>query len=169
VNVVADLSVALSEQTRFHAFAQGETVDSRQTGREWTGSPTIGLDWTGTVEDRFTVFGFGIKHAAIPDKLELGADMSFSRSRSETSVRTLMGEPPFPTAETSLDVFKLYASYKLNDRMWLNGSYWYESYEASDWRLDGVQPGTVYNFLAFGNQAPRYSQNVFRVSVRYQF
>jgi hypothetical protein len=27
----------------------------------------------------------------------------------------------------------------------------------------------VYNVLGFGNQAPRYSQNVVRVSVRYQF
>jgi len=165
VNVVADISVALSEQTRFHAFAQGETADSRQTGSQSYGAP----DWTGTVEDRFKVFGFGIKHAAIPDTLDIGADMSFSRSRSETSVQTVLGEPPFPTAETSLDVVKLYASYKLKDNLWLNGSYWYESYEASDWRLDGVQPSTVYNLLAFGNQAPRYSQNVVRVSVRYQF
>ena len=164
-SVVADIAVALSEQTRFHAFAQGEKVDSRQTGSQTFAGP----DWTGKVDDRFSVLGFGIKHAAIPDKLDIGADLSFSRSRSETSVQTGVGEPPYPMAETSLDIVKLYASYKLNDKLWLNGSYWYESYDASDWRLDGVPPAAAYNLLAFGNQAPQYRVNVFRVSVRYQF
>ena len=51
----------------------------------------------------------------------------------------------------------------------MNGSYWFEQYESSDWRLDTVQPGNVYNLLAFGNLAPQYRVNVFRVSVRYQF
>jgi MtrB/PioB family decaheme-associated outer membrane protein len=164
-SLVADITVALSDTTRIHAFAQGERIDSRQTGSQIYGVP----DWTGKVEDRFEVLGIGIKHAAIPDKLDLGADVSFSRGRSDTSVQTAVGEPPYPTAKTSLDVVKLYASYKLKDNLWLTGSYWYESYDSADWRLDGVQPNTVYDLLAFGNQAPRYNVNVFRVSVRYQF
>jgi MtrB/PioB family decaheme-associated outer membrane protein len=164
-NLALDLSYALSEGTRLHAFAQGERMKSNQAGSQTYGAP----DWTGKVEDKFEVLGFGIKHAAIPDKLDLGADLSVSRARSDTSVQTAAGEPPFPTAKTSRDVFKLYASYKLNDSTWLNGSWWYESYTSDDWRLDGVQPATVYNLLAFGNQAPRYHQNVVRVSVRYQF
>lgn len=164
-SVVADIAVALSEETRFHAFAQGEKVDSRQTGSQAFAGP----DWTGKVDDRFNVLGFGIKHAAIPDKLDIGADLSFARSHSDTSVQTAIGEPPYPRAETSLDIVKLYATYKISEQMSLTGSYWYESYDASDWRLDGVQPATVYNVLGFGNQAPRYSQNVVRVSVRYQF
>jgi MtrB/PioB family decaheme-associated outer membrane protein len=164
-NVLADLTVALSDATRLHAFAQGERIESRQTGSQSYGAP----DWTGKVKDRIGMFGFGIKHAAIPDALEIGADLAFSRTKSETSVQTVLGEPPFPEGETSLDVVKLYASYKLRDNLWLNGSYWYESYDSSTWRLDGIQPDTVYNLLAFGNQSPRYSVNVFRVSVRYQF
>jgi MtrB/PioB family decaheme-associated outer membrane protein len=164
-NVVADLSVAVSDATRIHAFAQGEQIDSRQTGSQSYGAP----DWTGKVKDRIRVLGFGIKHAAIVDKLDIGADLSFSRSISETSVQTVMAEPPFPRAETSLDVVKLYANYRLNENLWLNGSYWFENYDASDWRLDTVQPGNVYNLLAFGNPAPYYRVNVFRVSLRYQF
>ena len=69
----------------------------------------------------------------------------------------------------SRDVFKLYATYRLNDTMSLDGRYWYESYTSQDWQLDGVQPDTVYNLLAFGNQSPRYHQNVVRVSMRYRF
>jgi MtrB/PioB family decaheme-associated outer membrane protein len=164
-NVVADVTWALSDATRIFAFAQAERTESRQTGSQSFGAP----DWTGTVKDRIEAYGFGVKHAAIPDKLDLGADLTFSRSRSETTTQTVLGEPAFPTARTSLDVFKLYANYRLNEKLSLIGSYWYESYEGSDWRLDGVSPSTVFNFLAFGNQAPRYSVNVFRVAVRYQF
>jgi MtrB/PioB family decaheme-associated outer membrane protein len=163
--VAGDISVRVSDETSLHAFAQGEQIESRQTGSQSYGAP----DWTGNVKDRLRVVGFGIKHAAIPDKLELGADLSFSRSTSDTSVQTVMAEPPFARAETSLDTVKLYASYRLNESLWLNGSYWFEQYESSDWRLDTVQPGNVYNLLAFGNLAPQYRVNVFRVSVRYQF
>jgi MtrB/PioB family decaheme-associated outer membrane protein len=164
-NLVADITWSISDQTRIFAFAQGERTESRQTGSQSYGAP----DWTGTVKDRVEVYGVGVKHAAIPGKLDLGADLSFSRSRSDTTTQTVLAEPPFPTAKTSLDIVKLYASYKLQDNLWLNGSYWYESYDGTDWRLDGVTPSTVYNFLAFGNQAPRYNQSVFRVSLRYQF
>jgi MtrB/PioB family decaheme-associated outer membrane protein len=165
VNVQADITVVLSEQTSFHAFAQGEKISSRQTGSQaWAGP-----DWNAENKDRFDVLGLGVKHAAIPGRLELGADMSFSRSKSDVSVQTSISEPPFPTGKTSLDVVKLFANYKLKDNLWLNASYWYESYSSSDWRLDGVQPETVYNLLAFGNQAPRYNENVVRISLRYSF
>ena len=53
--------------------------------------------------------------------------------------------------------------------MWVNGSYWYESYDSQDWHLDGVQPDTVGNLLAFGNQAPQYRVNVLRLALRYSF
>jgi predicted porin len=126
-------------------------------------------DWTGKVDDKFEVLGLGVKHAAIPGKLDIGADLWFSRARSDTSVQTGVGEPPFPTVKSDRDVVKLYVSYKINEKMWLDGSYWYEQYDAHDWQLDGVLPATVSNLLAFGNPAPRYDQNVVRVSLRYRF
>jgi Putative outer membrane beta-barrel porin, MtrB/PioB len=165
LNLAADITVALSENTRFHAFAQGEKTSSSQTGSQTFGAP----DWTGKVDDKFEVLGFGIKHAAIPDKLDLGADLWFSRARSDISTQTTISDPPFPTAKTTRDVVKLYANYKINYKASLYGSYWYEAYSSQDWRLDGVQPATVSNLLAFGNQAPRYYQNVVQVSLRYRF
>ncbi len=165
LSLFADLAVTFSEDTRLHMYWQGEKADSRQAGSQTFAAP----DWNGTVDDKFNVFGIGIRHAAIPDKLELGADMWFSRGNSDTSVQTGAGEPPYPTNTSSRDVVKLYATYKLKDNLWLNGSYWYERYSAADWALDGVQPDTVFNLLAFGNQSPRYSQNVFRVTLRYSF
>ena len=165
VNFAADISVALSQHTRLSAYAQGQKTTSRQTGSQTFAAP----DWSGKTKDEFGVLGFGLKHAAIPGKLELGADLWFSRARSDISVQTAVGEPPFPTNKTSRDVIKLNANYRLNDKMTLEGSYWYESYIQQDWHVDGVQINTVYDLLSFGNQSPRQNQNVVRFSMRYSF
>jgi len=161
----ADLSVAFSEQTRVTAFAQAERQRSLQSGSQSGGA----ADWTARHKDRFEVVGLGLRHAAIPDKLDLGADLTFSRSHSELGVATGAGEPPFPTATTSLDSLKLYAIYQLQKNLSLTGSYWYERYDSQDWRLAGVLPATVPNLLVFGVQPPHYRVNVVRVYLRYRF
>jgi MtrB/PioB family decaheme-associated outer membrane protein len=161
----ADLSVAFSEQTRLTAFAQAERQRSLQSGSQSGGA----ADWTARHKDRFEVVGLGLKHAAIPDKLDLGADLTFSRSHSDLGVATGVGEPPFPTATTSLDSLKLYATYQLQKNLSLTGSYWYERYDSQDWHLAGVLPATVPDLLVFGIQPPRYRVNVVRVYLRYRF
>ena len=110
-----------------------------------------------------------LKHVAIPDKLDIGADLTFSRSRSDTSVDNATDAPPFPTAKTRVDAFKLYGTYKLKDDLSIIGSYHYEHYDSQDWRLDGIAPATVSNLLALGAQPPNYSLNVFRVALRFRF
>ena len=160
-----DLSWALSEQTRITAFVHNENLRSRQRGSEAFAAP----DWTARAKDQFDVLGVGVKHAAIVDKLDIGADLSVSRSRSEILMANVVAETGFPVAKTAQDTLRLYGSYKLQDNLWLNASWWYERYDAQDWRLDGVAPATVQNLLSFGQQAPQYSVNVLRVSVRYRF
>jgi MtrB/PioB family decaheme-associated outer membrane protein len=161
----ADLSVAVSDNTRITAYAQGERLRSRQTGSQTGGAP----DWTGRTQDQFEVVGLSLQHAAIPDKLDIGADLSWARSRSDITVQTGVGEPAFPRASTALDRVKLYASYKLKDNITLTGSLWYEEYSSLDWRLDGVLPATVANLLSFGQQSPHYRVNVVSLAVRYKF
>jgi MtrB/PioB family decaheme-associated outer membrane protein len=163
-NLGADLSVALSEKTQLHAFAQGEDVRSTQAGSQYG----LTADWSARNKDRFDVVGLGVKHSVILDKLVIGADLVFSRSRSNVTVAG-NNDPEFPAATTSIDSVKLYANYKLNEKVTLSGSYWYEGYDAQDWHLDGVLPGTVPNLLAFGVQPPGYHVNVLRLAVRYRF
>jgi len=165
VNLSADLSLALSERSSVHAFAQGERMRSSQAGSQAFGAP----DWTGRYKDRFEVIGLGLKHAAIPDKLDIGADLSISRARSDIAVQTGVLEPAFPTAKSSLDVAKLYATYKLGPQWSVTGSWWHQRADANDWQLDTVQPATVSNLLAFGNPAPSYRVNVLRLVLRHGF
>lgn len=161
----ADLSVAFSEKTRLHVFAQGEHVRARQAGSQAVAAP----DWTARTKDRVDLLGVGIKHAVIVDKLDVGADLMFTRSRSDVTVDTGAMGSLFPTASTSLDSLKLHATYKLRDNLSLIGSFWHERYDATDWRLDGVLPATVSNLLSFGEQPPRYTVNAVRLAMRYRF
>ena len=164
-SVGADVAWAVSENTRLHAFAQGESMRSLQGGSQSVGLP----DWSARSKDRFEVFGFGVKHAAIPDKLDIGADLSSSRSRSDLDVQTVMTEPAFPRASTSLDRVKLYATYKIDDRISLTGNLWHEAYRAVDWRTDGLMPAALVNLLSLGAQTPRYKVDAVSVSLRYKF
>jgi MtrB/PioB family decaheme-associated outer membrane protein len=164
-NFGGDVSVAISDDTKLHFFAQGERIRSRQAGSQVFGQP----DWSGRVKDSVDTVGLGLKHSALKGKLELGADLNFSRSRSDVTVDAGATSPPFPTAKTALDSLKLQATYRLQDNLSLMGSYWYEFYDTQDWRLDGVLPATIPNLLAFGEQTPRYRVNVVRVALRYRF
>ncbi len=165
VNGGADVSVAVSDQTQVHAFAQSERIRSHQAGSQVFAAP----DWTGTTKDSVDMLGLGVKHMALKGQLELGADLTFARSRSDVVVDAIASSPAFPTAKTSLDSLKLRAVYRLKDNLSLVGSYWYERYDTQDWRLDGVQPATIPNLLALGEQPPRYTVNVIQVAVRYRF
>ena len=165
VSYGADVSWAITDQTQLSAFAQSEQVRSGQAGSQLYGQP----DWWARNIDEVDLFGMGIKHMALAGKLEIGADLLFSRSRSDITVDAGLASPPFPTATTSLDRFKIHATYKLKKDLSVTGGWWYERYDSQDWRLDGVQPATISNLLAFGAQAPRYSVNVVTVALRYGF
>ncbi len=164
-NLTAELSVAFSDRTQGRAYVQGQWIRSQQNGSEAFAGP----DWTGRVNDQFDVLGVGIKHAAIPGKLDLGMDFTISRSRSDTAVDSAAAAPPFPTVKTTLDRVTLYGIYKLKEDLSIAASYAYEYYNAQDWQLDGIGPATVPNLLALGAQPGNYSLSVIRIALRYRF
>jgi len=164
-NVAIELATVFTERTQGRAYIQTQSIRSQQNGSEAFAAP----DWTGRMKDTFDVFGIGVKHVAIPEKLELGADFTTSRSRSEIAVDNALAAPPFPNAKTKLDAFKLYGTYNLKNNLSITGSYHYEHYDTTDWRLDGINPATVSNLLALGAQPANYSVNVFRVAMRLRF
>ena len=114
-------------------------------------------------------YGLGVKHAAIKDKLDLGADYSTTRSRSQINVNTGLLTPAFPEITATLDTLKLYATYHMKETVSLQAGYWIERYSSKDWMLDGVAPTTIPNVLTMGLAAPQYHVNVLRLSVRYKF
>ena len=165
LNLNGDVSVILTQDTSLHLFANHQEIKSRQAGSQTFSIP----DLSGENKDRIDFFCIGLKHVAIKDKLDIGADYGSSRSKGEISVNTGALNPAFPNLSTTLDSLKLYASYRLKDNVSLQASYWHERYDSNNWMLDGVAPGTIPNVLALGEQAPRYSVNVFRLALRYKF
>jgi len=164
-NLAAELAVAFSERTQGRVYVQGQWIRSRQNGSEAFAGP----DWSGRVKDEFDVLGLGVKHTAIPNKLDIGADLTISHSHSDVSVENAAAAPPFPTAKTKLDRVALYAVYQLRDNLSIAGSYAYEHYDAHDWRLEGIGPATVPNLLALGAQPANHSLSVLRIALRYRF
>jgi MtrB/PioB family decaheme-associated outer membrane protein len=163
--VAGDVAYVVSDNTRFSVFAHSEQIRARQAGSGSFNLP----DWNSSSKDRFELLGASVSHAAIPDKLDIGAEISSSRARSSLRVATGVGEDPFPVAKTALDTVRLFATYKLNDQMTLLGSIWNERQVADDWRLDGVLPDSVGNLLSFGQTAPHYNVVVLRLALRYRF
>jgi opacity protein-like surface antigen len=165
INVNGDVSVILTEATSLHFFANHQEIKSTQAGSQTFSTP----DWSGENKDRIDFFGIGVKHAAIKDKLDIGADYTTTRSKGEITVNTGLLNPAFPSLSTTLDSLRLYATYRLKENLSLQASYWYERYDTKNWMLDGVAPGTIPNVLNLGEQAPRYSVNVLRLALRYRF
>jgi len=164
-NLNGDVSVVLSEATRLHFFANHQVIKSKQAGSQIFATP----DWLADTKDTIDSFGLGVKHAAIKDKLDIGADYSVTRSRSQISANTGAGNPDFPHVTANLDSLKLYATYRLKENVSLQAGYWMERYDSRDWMLDGVAPATIPNMLTMGLQAPQYHVNVVRLSLRYKF
>ena len=165
MNVNGDLVMTLTERTSVHFFAVHEEIKSKQAGSQTYSTP----DWNADTKDKVDTFGLGLKHAAIPDKLDVGLDYSVTRSRSEISVNTGAPGAAFPQIAANLDSVKLYATYRMKENMSLQAGYWYESFDSKDWMLDGVTLATIPNVLTLGLQAPQYHVNVFRLAVRYKF
>lgn len=160
-----DLSWAMSDETRFTFFVNRQQIRSEQSGSSTFSTP----DWSASNRDTVDFVGIGVKHIAIPDKLDIGADLGFARSKGEIGVFTGVGGPAFPKLSTSLDSLRVYATYRLKDNITLQGSFWHERYDSRNWQLDGVMPATIENVLTLGETAPSYRVNVFRVSMRYKF
>jgi MtrB/PioB family decaheme-associated outer membrane protein len=165
VSVDADVSVALTDRTQLHAFGQEEQTRSHQAGSQTFAEP----DWWARIEDKVDVAGAGLKHVALKGKLELGADYTWMRSRTETTLDVITVTPQFPVARTALDMLKLEATYHVKKNLSIIGSYWYESYTSADWHYDDVLPATVPNLLLFGDQPPHYNVNVFGLALRCSF
>jgi MtrB/PioB family decaheme-associated outer membrane protein len=164
-NLSGDVSLVVTERTNLRLFANHQEIKSKQAG-----SQTFSVaDWFADNKDTIDTLGLGIKHAAIKDKLDIGADLSATRSRSQIDVSTGVSNPAFPDIRAKLDTLKLYATYRLKESMSLQAGYWIERYSSQDWMLDNVAPTTIPNVLTMGLQAPQYHVNVLSLSLRYKF
>jgi MtrB/PioB family decaheme-associated outer membrane protein len=158
-----DAAFALSEGTSASCYLNHEQIESTQANAEFIAGAPL---WFASNKDSIDTAGVGIRHRA-SDKLDIGADYTFSRSTGEISIRAVTVE--FPDLTSRLHSAKLYATYRPKKRLSLRLAYWYENYETEDWTLDGVTPSTIANVISLGQGSPSYHVNVVSLSARYQF
>ena len=165
LNLSADVSMMLSEETSLHLFANRQEIKSKQAGSQSFST----ADWWAENNDAINLLGIGVKHVVTKDKFDIGADYTVTRSQGAISVSTGAADPAFPDLSTSRDSLKLYANYRIKENVALRAGYWYERYDSESWMLSGVTPSTIPNVLTFGEQSPMYRVHVIAASLRYKF
>jgi MtrB/PioB family decaheme-associated outer membrane protein len=164
--VGADFSARVSQDTSVHLYYSREEITSRQAGAQSFTNPP---DWSAENVDTIQTAGIGLKHALIPETVDVGADLTTSRSVGDIKVSVTSSDPAFPSIKSDLDSFKLYATYKVKTDLSVRASLWHERYSSQNWAIDGVGPSTIPNVLTLGETSPEYKVNVVSVSLRYRF
>ncbi len=161
--VAADAAFTLSENTTASCYLSHEQIESTQANAEFIpGAPL----WFASNKDTIETAEAGIRHRA-SEKLDIGADYTYSRSTGEIDMKgALVG---FPDLTSRLSSAKLYATYRPKKRLSLRLTYWYENYQSEDWSVDGVTPSTIPNVMSLGQGSPSYNISVVSLSGRYQF
>jgi MtrB/PioB family decaheme-associated outer membrane protein len=162
----ADFSARVGEDTSVHLYYSRDEITSRQAGAQSFTNPP---DWSAENVDTIQTAGIGLKHALIAETVDIGADLTTSRSVGDIKVSVTSTDPAFPAIKSDLDSLKLYATYKVKADLSVRASLWHERYSSQNWAVDGVGPSTIPNVLTLGETSPEYKVNVVSVSVRYRF
>jgi len=160
-----DVAAILSETTTANVYVGRQRIDSSQANSQSFADP----DWVAEIRDQFEIVGLGINHVLIEEVLNIGIDVSRSLSRGEIELDAGAPAQGFPDLTTELRSVKLYLDYRVDENLKLRAAYWHETYDSSDWALEGVEPDTVGNLLAFGVDTPEYDNDVFKLSMSYSF
>jgi MtrB/PioB family decaheme-associated outer membrane protein len=163
--VGADFSARVGQDTSVHLYYSRDEIASRQAGAQSFTNPP---DWSAENTDTIQTAGVGFKHALI-ETVDVGADLTTSRSVGDIKVSVTSTDPAFPAIKSDLDSLKLYATYKVKADLAVRAAIWHERYSSQNWAVDGVGPSTIPNVLTLGETSPEYKVNVVSVSLRYRF
>lgn len=162
--VSLDLDWSPADRLHAHAFVSRDEIASRQAGAE----SAVAVPWDAATEDQFLTTGLGIQ-LDYSRRLQLGLDVI--HARSEGDIRTLSGAAggPFPTLETRLSNARIHLHYELTAEWAIEASMEYESYDSTDWALDGLGPDGIPAILTLGAESPDYDVMVLRAQASCRF
>jgi MtrB/PioB family decaheme-associated outer membrane protein len=158
-----DAGWSASDRLHAHAFVSHDEIASSLTGAE----SAVAAPWTATAEDRFLTAGLGIQFD-VDRRLRLGLDLVHARSEGDIRTVTVSGGGPFSTLDTELTNAKIHLEYEVTARWGIKGSLELESYDSTDWALDGLGPDGIPSILTFGAESPDYDVTVLRLQASYR-
>ena len=159
-----DFNYLFDSGSSIYAFFTQETIEARMSAANGDGA----TPWNGFTEDEILSWGFGFS-GQFKEKWTWGFDYVYSDSEGDIQVIDGGSGTPFPTLTTELENIRLYVDYDVNDHWGIGLELYNESYDTSDWLVDGVDPYTIEGIFTMGEESPDYDVNVFRVLARYRF
>jgi len=168
-NYTLDVSLMPIKDVNIYTFYSRENLKSNQAGSQSFSS----ADWRVKNNDKINTAGIGIKLALLENKLDIGLDYSYSRSKGnidiDSDIFASSSIVPFPDLESKLHTSKLYATYKLSESLSMRLNFIYEKYQEKDWTIDSIAHDTIANVLTLGQQNQPYDAYMLSTSLRYQF
>jgi opacity protein-like surface antigen len=158
-----DLTWAMNDKVSLYASAGEEKIDARRQGSQAFGQP----DWRFVLEDNFETYGAGLRARPL-EKLGLDLDYTYAKGTSRTELVGVNGGS-FPVNESEFATLTADVSWAMSERVDLALTWRYESFDSSDWAIEGIEPATVGTVLALGADPYDYSVNYVGASVRYYF
>lgn len=157
-----DISYFINENLTTTAYYTRELLKSDQAGSQSFSDP----DWFTDDENGTHTVGVGINWNAIPDKLDIGADLVYSDFTGKISYDNAAN---YPDLVSTLKSVQLHGTYRVKDNISLKLAYWYENYSEDDWAKDGIGVATLPTVLGLGAKTQDYDVNVIAASIRYNF
>ena len=160
-NYSVDFHYVITKALTLSALYSLTNIDSTQAGSAAYSTP----DWEAENDDRMDMFDLGLLYKLMADKLSVGFDYTYAKSKGKITV----DNTPFPELTTKRHTYKLYGDYSLTQRSYLNVAFWYEKYDEENWAIDGVTVNTINNVLSLGEVSPSYDIGYVTVSYKYVF
>ncbi|MBA1148112.1 MtrB/PioB family decaheme-associated outer membrane protein [Ectothiorhodospiraceae bacterium WFHF3C12] len=161
-----DVSLVPAEGMTAYAFVSQQRIESDIGGRD----NVSGAVWSAELNDNIRSVGIGGEvRDILRDGLDLGLDLTYTRSRGETDVDKRGIAPPFPDLKSDLRSIGLFTRYEVSETTDLRLDYRFEQYRTEDFYYDEVEPDTISNVLTLGRESPDYDVHVIGLSARYRF
>jgi MtrB/PioB family decaheme-associated outer membrane protein len=176
-HVTVDVGFNPREDMSAYIFLTHERNDFKQDGYSFSpfSFPPIPVDpaglWSVDTRDRINTVGGRLEWAAIPDKLDVSAEYTFSKALTGFDLEGGSGLQPvlgIPDVESHIHSLGVSADYHLESNMSLKFAYRFEALTTEDFALDGVEANNT-RVLGLGESSPDYVAHVFAVSFKYRF
>lgn len=158
----ADVAYMFNEDITGTAFFVRDDLDSHQAGSNNFENP----DWFLTNEDVTDTFGVGVTWQAIADKLDVGADVIYSKYTGKLDFRN---SEDLPDLKSKLTGVRVHGTYQLQKNLSVRLDYMYQRYRENDWQIDGIAVNTVPSIVGLGAEEQDYNVNVVAATLRYEF
>jgi MtrB/PioB family decaheme-associated outer membrane protein len=154
-----------SDRLSANAFYGYERLTSDQAGSARIDVPPVDEPWLEYDRNLTQTLGFGFNWKAIPDKLDVGADVVYADYAGQMRYA---GAPDLPKLGARLTGVGVHGVYKLKENMSMRVGYRYERYKESDWAKNG-ELDAIATLLSLGAAPQDYATHLVTVALRYEF